>query len=54
MTWAEILLIVACAAIVIGVTVCAVIRKKKGKCSCDCESCSHCAYCSHGNEENKK
>ena len=42
----EILLIVACAAIVIGVVTASVIRKKQGKCSCDCGGdCAHCAAC---------
>ena len=40
----EILLIVACAAIVISVITVSVIRKKQGKSSCDC-GCSSCPYC---------
>lgn len=41
----EILLIIGCAAIVIGVVITTVIRKKKGKTSCDC-GCSGCSGCS--------
>lgn len=42
----EILLIVACAAIVIGVVVASIVKKKQGKCSCDCGGdCAHCAAC---------
>lgn len=40
----EILLIIACVAIVVGVIVSRVIAKKKGKSSCDC-GCSSCAAC---------
>ncbi len=44
----EIILIVACAAVVIGVAVASVIRKKQGKCSGDCGGdCSHCSGCTH-------
>ena len=39
----EIILIVACAALVIGVTVATIIRKKQGKSSCDC-GCDCCQY----------
>ncbi|MCM1289450.1 MAG: hypothetical protein NC132_02210 [Corallococcus sp.] len=44
----EILLIVACAAIVLGVVIAAVVRKVKGKsgCGCDCASCGMCSHCS--------
>jgi len=43
----EIILIVACAAIVVGVVVAAVVRKLKGKsgCDCDCASCGMCSHC---------
>ena len=50
----EIILIVACVAIVAGVTVAAIIRKRKGKspccdeCSGNCGCCSHCAANSDG------
>jgi len=40
----EIVLIVFCAAIVIGVIAAKIVRKKKGKPSCDC-GCSDCAGC---------
>lgn len=45
---AEIILIVACAALVVGVTVAAVIRKKKGKPSCGCDCANCCANCKNG------
>ena len=42
----EIILIVVCAAVIVGVLISFVIRKKKGKCSCDCGGdCPHCAGC---------
>lgn len=42
----EILIICACALIVVGVVVARIIRKKKGKCSCDCGGdCCHCQAC---------
>ena len=42
----EILLIVACVAIVIGVAASSFVKKKQGKCSCDCGGdCAHCAAC---------
>ena len=45
----EIILIVVCAAVVIGVLISFIIRKKKGKCSCDCGGdCPHCAGCASG------
>ncbi len=46
MFW-EILLIVACVAIVVSVIVTSIINKKKGKtsCGCDCSSCSYCSSC---------
>ena len=48
MQWYEILLIVAAAAFVIGVVAWRIIRKKKGKSSCDCcGECSHCSQCNH-------
>ncbi len=48
----EIVLIVACALIVVGVITAAIIRKKKGKssCGCDCSSCPGCSSC-HVNEK---
>lgn len=47
----EILLIVLCALIVIGVIVKSVIDKKKGKSSCGCD-CSKCS-CGCGSNINK-
>lgn len=39
----DIILIIACLAIVFGVAIAAFIRKKKGKCSCgDCSCCDCC------------
>lgn len=38
----EILVIIGASAIVLGVIIAAVIRKKKGKSSCDCGCCSCC------------
>ena len=41
----EIILIVACVAIVVGVTVGVIVRKLKGKCAC-CDECSEgCPHC---------
>lgn len=44
----EIVLIVACVAIVVGVVIAAVVRKVKGKssCGCDCANCGMCPHCS--------
>ena len=51
----EILLIVLCAAIVIGVIAASVIRKKKGRSACNCGSvdCPFASSCK-GCEEKKK
>ncbi|MEG1520831.1 MAG: FeoB-associated Cys-rich membrane protein [Clostridia bacterium] len=45
----EIIVIIACSAIVVGVIISAIIRKKHGKSSCDCGSnCANCQYhCDH-------
>jgi len=49
----EIILIIACAAIVIGVIAKSVVRKKQGKCSCDCGGdCAHCAACMAKHKKN--
>ena len=42
----EIILIICCTAIVLGVITKAIINKKNGKTNCDCcnGNCSHCAY----------
>lgn len=42
----EILLIIACAGIVIAVSVTSIIKKKQGKHDCDCGGdCTHCSAC---------
>lgn len=38
----EIVLIIACAALVVGVAVAAIARRVKGRTSCDCAECSGC------------
>ena len=51
---AEIILIVFCASVVVGVIISSVIRKKQGKCSCDCGGdCSHCHSCVHKEPKRK-
>lgn len=52
----EILLAVFCAALVIGVIAARIVRKKKGKPSCDCGSggcagCDCCAACKKAKEK---
>jgi len=41
----EILTIVACSLIVVGVVISSIIKKKKGKSPCGCD-CAHCKGCS--------
>lgn len=43
----EIVLIIACVAIVVGVIVSRIIKKKQGKptCDCGCDGCSGCCAC---------
>lgn len=49
----EIILIIVCVAIVVGVCAASIIRKKKGKSSCDCGGdCSCCSHCSYGKTAN--
>ena len=51
------MLIIACAAIVIGVIAASVVRKKRGKSSCGCGGeCSGCCRCSlfDGGKETRK
>ncbi len=48
----EIILIVFCVAVVVSVIVTSIIRKKKGKTSCGCDS-SSCSYCSSCNSHKK-
>ena len=48
----EILIIIGAVALVAGVLIAAVIRKKKGKTSCDCRcGCSHCSDCCSTNKK---
>ena len=55
MGWKEIVLIIACVAIVIGVAITSYIKKKQGKCSGDCgRDCSHCYHCSYTNKNKDK
>lgn len=50
----EILLIIACAAIVISFVVVSIVRKKKGKPSIGCDGCcEHCNGCCHGSVSKK-
>lgn len=49
----EIILIVACVAIVVGVIAGIIIRKKKGKCAC-CDECNGCCeHCAAKHTEKK-
>lgn len=41
----EILLIVACVALVVGVIVFSLIKKKNGKCGGGCSDCPYCKSC---------
>ncbi|MBS1456543.1 MAG: FeoB-associated Cys-rich membrane protein [Clostridia bacterium] len=51
----EIILVIACALIVVGVVVSVIIKKKQGKHSCDCCSdCSHCNCCSQPEKKTDK
>ncbi|MDD4003012.1 MAG: hypothetical protein PHE12_02335 [Clostridia bacterium] len=47
----EILLIIACALIVIGTVIGAVIRKKKGRGGCCGADCKSCTYCPKNNDK---
>ena len=48
----EILLIVFCAVVVLSVIIASVVRKKQGKCYCDCGGdCAHCAAKYRTNEK---
>ena len=49
---AEILIIIACAILVVAVIIKSIINKKNGKCSCGCSDCSTCSSCKYKN--NKK
>ncbi len=51
----EILLIVFCVAIVAGVIISSIVRRKQGKCSGDCGcDCSHCAMCHQAQKNERK
>lgn len=44
----EIIVIIVCSLIVLGVVIMALINKKKGKTSCGCD-CANCKGCTHKN-----
>lgn len=52
----DIVLIIGCVAVVLGVAIAAIIRKKKGKSSCggDCGCCGACSACKYVQKDNKK
>lgn len=55
----DIVLIIGCVAVVLGVAIAAIIRKKKGKSSCGgdcgcCGACSACSACKYMQKDNKK
>lgn len=52
----DIVLIIGCVAVVLGVAIAAIIRKKKGKSSCggDCGCCGACSACKYAQKDNKK
>ena len=52
MTLLEILVIIACSLIVLGVIIWSVINKKKGKTSCGC-NCSNCSGCANKKSRKK-
>ena len=55
MTAIEIIVIIACVLIVSGVAAAGIIRKKKGKPSCDCGlDCSCCDRCKKTREKSDK
>ena len=49
----EILVGVLAGGVVVGVIIAAIIRKKKGKCSCACSDCQHCSGCSSCKTDSK-
>ena len=52
---AEIIVIIVCAAVVVGVFIAWLIRKKQGKCGGDCGGdCAHCNMCMRAAEEAKR
>ena len=52
----EILLIIGCVAIVVGVIASRIVAKKKGKsaCDCGCSDCAACKYCKQAKEKSDK
>jgi len=52
----EIALIVGCVAIVAGVVVSRIVRKKKGisTCDCGCSDCASCACCAEAKRKQTK
>ncbi len=42
----DIIIVIACVALVVGVVVTSIVNRKKGKTSCGCD-CSKCTCCSH-------
>ncbi len=51
----QVLLIVACVAIVVGVVVSRIVAWKKGKggCDCGCSDCAACKYCKEARQKEK-
>lgn len=52
MTAIEIIVIVCAVAVLAGVVIAAVLRKKKGKTSCGCD-CAHCPGCASHKKTNE-
>ena len=52
----EIILIVVCALVVVGVAVSYIVKKRKGKptCDCGCSDCSACPHCAAAKEKQAK
>ena len=52
----QILLIVGCVAIVVGVIVSRIVARKKGKptCDCGCSDCAACKYCKEARDKSRK
>lgn len=51
----QVLLIVGCASIVVGVVVSRIVAWKKGKvtCDCGCVDCAACKYCKEARQKEK-
>ena len=52
----EVILIVGCVGVVVGVVVARILAWKKGKhtCDCDCSDCAACKYCRQIKEKENK